>query len=207
MPRSGVRLVAAASTDRDRLLLSAMYDLGLRIGPSLGLRHSDLDPMRRRVRIVRRDDINGPCRNNGPSSPIKRPAASSTCTPATFSGEIADLDSDYVFVNLARHPIGAPLTYSNAYQLIEHIGAVAGIDDLHRTYCATPTPPLWPSRVDSPRDRRATRPVAPSSADVYIHLAGDDLSDKAPPNRTPRLAQPSAPTTRRGNRIRVNEPA
>ena len=81
------RLVAAASTDRDRLLLSAMYDLGLRIGPKpWDCRHSDLDPMRRRVRIVRRDDnINGALSKQRAQFTVDAPAASSTCTPATFS--------------------------------------------------------------------------------------------------------------------------
>ena len=50
------KLLAAASTTRDRLLLSAQYDLGLRVGQALGLRHGDLNPMRRQVVICRRDD-------------------------------------------------------------------------------------------------------------------------------------------------------
>lgn len=51
-----IKLMASASTYRDRLLLSALYDLGLRIGQALGFRHSDLAPMRRQVRICRRED-------------------------------------------------------------------------------------------------------------------------------------------------------
>ena len=50
---------------------------------------------------------------------------------AYLLGEIAHVDSDYVFVNLSRPPVGGPMTYSNAYQLIERIGAAAGIDDLN----------------------------------------------------------------------------
>jgi site-specific recombinase XerD len=185
------RLVAAASTDRDRLLLSAMYDLGLRIGQALGLRHSDLDPMRRRVRIVRRDDnINGALSKQRAQFTVDAPRRFFDLYASYLLGEIADLDSDYVFVNLARHPIGAPLTYSNAYQLIEHIGAVAGIDDLHphmlrHTHATALAKAGW----TAPEIAGRLGQSHPSSADVYIHLAGDDLSDKL--RRTEHLVWPS----------------
>ena len=78
-------LLAAASTHRDRLLL-ALYDLGLRVGQALGLRHADLDPMRKRVQVCRREDnANGRCQSSERNSRWPRPAGSSTCTPLTSS--------------------------------------------------------------------------------------------------------------------------
>jgi len=126
------RLLQAASTDRDRLLLSALYDLGLRVGQALGLHHSDLDPMRRRVHVVRREDNqNGALSKQRAQFTVEAPRRFFDLYAAYLLGEIADVDSDYVFVNLSRHPRGGPLSYSNAYQLVERIGAAAGIDDLH----------------------------------------------------------------------------
>src|SRR5258708_4520974 len=54
------RLLDAAAAERDRLMLSACCDLGLRIGQALGLRHADLDPMRHNVTVERREsNLNG----------------------------------------------------------------------------------------------------------------------------------------------------
>ena len=184
------RLLDAASTDRDRLLLSAMYDLGLRIGQALGLRHGDLDPMRRRVRIVRREDnLNGALSKQRAQFTVDAPRRFFDLYASYLLGEIADLDSDYVFVNLSRHPIGAPLTYSNAYQLIEHIGASAGIDDLHPHMLRhTHATALAKAGGTAPEIAGRLGQSHPSSADVYIHLASDDLTDKL--RRTEHLVWP-----------------
>lgn len=126
------RLQAAASTDRDRLLLSALYDLGLRVGQALGLRHGDLDPMRRRVQVIRRDDnANGALSKQRAQFTVEAPRRFFDLYAAYLLGEIAYVDSDYVFVNLSRPPVGSPLSYSNAYQLLARIGESAGIEDLH----------------------------------------------------------------------------
>lgn len=42
---------------------------------------------------------------------------------AHLLGEIAHLDSDYVFINLSRHPAGRTLSYSNTVD-IEQIAEV-----------------------------------------------------------------------------------
>ncbi|MGC5027931.1 tyrosine-type recombinase/integrase [Tsukamurella sp. DT100] len=184
------RLLDAAATDRDRLLLSAMYDLGLRIGQALGLRHGDLDPMRRRVHIVRRENnLNGALSKQRAQFTVDAPRRFFDLYATYLLGEIADLDSDYVFVNLARHPIGGPLTYSNAYQLIEHIGVTAGIDDLHphmlrHTHATALAKAGW----TAPEIAGRLGHSHPSSADVYIHLASDDLTDKL--RRTEHLVWP-----------------
>lgn len=174
------QLLAAASSDRDRLLLSALYDLGLRVGQALGLRHGDLDPMRRRVQICRRE-------NNENGSLSKQRAQFTVDAPKRFFdlyatyllGEIADVDSDYVFVNLSRSPVGGPLSYSNAYQLVERIGAAAGIEDLHpHTLRHTHATALARSGWTAPEIAARLGQSHASSADVYIHLASDDLAER-----------------------------
>ncbi len=174
------RLLTAASTERDRLLLSALYDLGLRVGQALGLRHGDLDPMRRRVQVCRRDD-----NHNGALS--KQRAQFTVDAPKRFFdlyanyllGETAQLDSDYVFVNLSRHPVGRPLSYSNAYQLIERIGSSAGIHELHphtlrHTHATALARAGWTAAEIAARLGQSHA----ASADVYIHLASDDLAER-----------------------------
>lgn len=174
------RLLEAAYTDRDRLLLSALYDLGLRVGQALGLRHSDLDPMRKRVQVYRREDNeNGALSKQRSQFTVDAPQRFFDLYAAYLLGEIASLDSDYVFVNLSRRPVGGPLSYSNAYQLVERIGTSAGIDDLHphmlrHTHATALARAGWTAAEIAARLGHSHA----SSADVYIHLAADDLATR-----------------------------
>lgn len=174
------KLLAAASTTRDRLLLSAQYDLGLRVGQALGLRHGDLNPMRRQVMIRRRDDnANGALSKQKTQFIVEAPRRFFDLYAAYLLGEIAHVDSDYVFVNLSRPPVGGPMTYSNAYQLIERIGAAAGIDDLNphmlrHTHATALAKAGWTAAEIAGRLGQSHS----ASADVYIHLASDDLAEK-----------------------------
>jgi integrase/recombinase XerD len=174
------RLLGAASTDRDRLLLSALYDLGLRVGQALGLRHGDLDPMRRRVQVCRREDNeNGALSKQRAQFTVDASRRFFDLYAAYLLGEIADVDSDYVFVNLSRPPVGGPLSYSNAYQLVDRIGTSAGIDDLHphtlrHTHATALARAGWTAAEIAARLGQSHA----SSADVYIHLASDDLAER-----------------------------
>ncbi|WP_197274997.1 site-specific integrase [Luteipulveratus halotolerans] len=51
------RLLNAAKTHRDKALLSAMYDGGLRISQALGLHHEDIDIARKRVRGLLHEQV------------------------------------------------------------------------------------------------------------------------------------------------------
>ncbi len=174
------RLLEAASTTRDRLLLSALYDLGLRVGQALGLRHGDLDPMRRRVQVCRREDNeNGALSKQRAQFTVDAPRRFFDLYAAYLLGEIAEVDSDYVFVNLSRPPVGGPLSYSNAYQLVERIGTSAGIDDLHphalrHSHATALARAGWTAAEIAARLGHSHA----SSADVYIHLASDDLAER-----------------------------
>lgn len=174
------KLLASASTDRDRLLLSALYDLGLRIGQALGLRHGDLELMRRQVRVHRREDNeNGALSKQRAQFSVDAPRRFFDIYAAYLLGEIAHIDSDYVFVNLTRAPIGAPMTYSNAYQVIETIGAAAGLGYLHphmlrHTHATALARAGWTAPEIAARLGQSHA----ASADVYIHLASDDLTNK-----------------------------
>lgn len=195
------RLLESASTDRDRLLLSALYDLGLRVGQALGLRHGDLDPMRRRVRVCRREDNqNGALSKQRAQFTVEAPRRFFDLYAAYLLGELADVDSDYVFVNLSRRPRGGPLSYSNAYQLVERIGTSAGVDDLHphmlrHTHATALARAGWTAAEIAARLGQSHA----ASADVYIHLAGDDLAERL--RRTEHLVW-RAPQNRAGNDTR-----
>jgi integrase/recombinase XerD len=174
-----VRLLEAASTERDRLLLSACYDLGLRMGQSLGLRHGDLDPMRQQVRVERRDgNVNEALSKRRETFTVKAPRRFFDLYRAYLLGELmpAGIDCDYLFVNLRRHPVGSPLSYSNGRQVITAAGDRAGIGGLHphmlrHTHATALAKAGWTGAEIAARLGHQHA----SSADVYIHLANDDL--------------------------------
>lgn len=89
------------------------------------------------------------------------------------------MDSDYVFVNLTRQPVGEPMSYSNAYQLVERIAANAGIDAVHpHVLRHTHATALARAGWTAPEIAARLGQSHASSADVYIHLASDDLADR-----------------------------
>lgn len=175
------KLLAAARTMRDRTLLSSLYDGGLRIGQALGLRHEDLQIARRKLTVVRRED-----NANGALSK----------QPETFSIDIhprffefygaylvdeqlaAGIDSDYVFVNLDQRFLGWPMTYANAVQVIQRIGLRAGVQLTPHTLRHTHGTMLAKQEWTAPQIAKRLGQSHPTSADVYIHLVEDDISEK-----------------------------
>ncbi|WP_006247333.1 tyrosine-type recombinase/integrase [Mycolicibacterium tusciae] len=150
------------------------------MGQALGLRHGDLDPMRRRVQICRREDNeNGALSKQRAQFTVDAPRRFFDLYATYLLGEIAEVDSDYVFVNLSRPPVGGPLSYSNAYQLVERVGTSAGIDELHphtlrHTHATALARAGWTAAEIAARLGHSHA----SSADVYIHLASDDLAER-----------------------------
>lgn len=174
-------LCAAARTGRDRTLLSAMFDGGLRISQALGMRHCDLDIARKRVAVVRRTD------NANRALSKQREAFTVDMPPRFFEfyGEALvneqlalGIDSDYVFVNLQDATRGRPMSYSNARQVVEAIGRRAGVDLTPHMLRHTHGTALAKRGWTAPEIAARLGQSAASSADVYIHLAEDDITTK-----------------------------
>src|SRR6266540_3686544 len=177
------RLLAAAPTMRDALLLSVLYDCGLRIGQALGLRHGDLDPMRRRLRVQRRtDNVNGSLSKQRRLFTVEAPARTFELYRRYLLEELepAGVDSDYLFVNLRRgRDFGRPCSDGNAAQMLARVGAKAGIAGLHphmlrHSHGTALAKAGWTTAEIAARLGQSYA----SSADVYIHLAAEDLSAK-----------------------------
>lgn len=188
-------LLDAARTKRDELLLSSCYDVGLRVGQSLGLRHSDLDFMRKRVRIERRtDNVNGALSKQPNTFWVTAPSRFFDLYAAYLLTEFAPsgIDSDYLFVNLRREPIGRPVSYHNAMQVVRRAGKALGRTHLHphvlrHTHATSLAKAGWTNAEIAARLGQSFA----SSADVYIHLANSDLEDKL--KATEHLIWPETP--------------
>ena len=173
------KVIESCHSPRDRLVVATLYYGGLRVGQALGLRHGDLDLPARTVEVVRRTS-----NANGALSKSRDPVQ--VRMPRVFFDHYRDylldqlvpkkLESDYLFVNVEREPIGAPCSYSNIYDQVRLIGLRAGLRRL------TPHVLRHSHATDLARSGRTSAEIAKrlghrhsASADVYIHLASDDI--------------------------------
>lgn len=174
-------MIAAAMTWRDKLLLSAIYEGGLRIGQALGLRHEDLDIAARDVVIERREDnVNGALSKTRETYRVRMPRRFFDFYSRYLLDELisGDIEDDMLFVNLSRGAAyGRPMSFPNAYQQVLAIGRRSGVGHTnphllrhtHATYLAKTG---WTNAQIASRIGQQHA----SSADRYIHLGSDDLA-------------------------------
>lgn len=175
------RLVQSANTARDRLLISGLFDGGLRISQCLGVHHEDLDIGRKRVRIIRRTE-------NANGALSKQRNAFEVDMPKRFFDYYAEalvdeqlalgIDSDFVFVNLQLQNRGRPMNYANAVQIVGAIGKRAGVPLTPHMLRHTHGTALAKEGWSAPQIAKRLGQSSAMSADKYIHLADDDVSDK-----------------------------
>lgn len=125
---------------RDRLLVALLTSTGVRIGEALGLRREDMHLLSTsaalgcsmrgpHLHVRRRINANGALAKS--REPRSIPVTTDLVEQyAEYQHERSNVrggdDSDFVFVNLYRPPIGAPLRYHNAKKLFERVSDTVG---------------------------------------------------------------------------------
>lgn len=175
------RLVRHANTVRDRLLVSALYDGGLRISQAIGLHHEDVLIAEKRVRVRRRTtNVNGALSKQRAEFEVSLPPRFFSYYGASLVEEqlAMGIDSDYVFVNLRERDRGRPMLYNNAYEVIRSIGARAGVTLTPHTLRHTHGTSLAKAGWSAPEIAERLGQSSSASADPYIHLSSDDIAEK-----------------------------
>ncbi|MGH3905113.1 MAG: tyrosine-type recombinase/integrase [Pseudonocardiaceae bacterium] len=113
---------------RDRLLFAVLHDTGVRIGEALGLRHEDLAIAERQLTVTPRLNANRARAKAGRTRVVPTSAELMRLYAEYLNREYGALDSDYVFVNLWGRPVGRPLSYSGAYDLVVRVRRRTGVD-------------------------------------------------------------------------------
>jgi integrase/recombinase XerD len=122
------RLVEACARRRDRFLLVLLDQTGLRLGEVLGLRHADLRLRAGEVAVVPRVDNVNEARVKGlKARVVPAPAVVFDAYADYMEAEYGALDCDFVFVNLFRPPVGAPMTADNVADLVTRLRRRTGI--------------------------------------------------------------------------------
>jgi len=123
------RLLEACTRRRDRFLLVLLEQTGLRLGESLGLRHSDLRLRAGEVRVVPRlDNANGARVKGLKARTVPVDGRVLDAYADYMELEYGTLDSDYVFVNLFAVPRGAPVTATNVHKLCARLRERSGVE-------------------------------------------------------------------------------
>lgn len=125
-PDQVTAIVDACDHLRDRLLFALLAGTGMRIGEALGLRHEDIDPAGRVVRVRSRRNVNRARAKTGARDIPVTPGLVRLFADYLFE-EYGPLDCDYVFVNLWADPVGAPMTYPNVIDLVARLRDRTGI--------------------------------------------------------------------------------
>lgn len=120
-------LIEACDRLRDRFLLSLLRGTGLRVGEALGLRHEDIDALRRVVIVRQRLNV-----NRARAKTFSREVPADPGLVRLFSDylheEYGPLDCDYVFVNLWAEPVGRPMSYPSVDRLVQRLRRRTGIE-------------------------------------------------------------------------------
>ena len=120
-------LLAACQRLRDRLLVTLWHRAGLRVGETLGLRHSDIDVAAQTLTVAPRHNANGARVKGGQARTVPVDAAVVRLYADYLHAEYGGLDSDYVFVNLWAPPVGAAMTYARVYDLVRRLRRRTGV--------------------------------------------------------------------------------
>lgn len=126
-PAQMTALIEACDRLRDRFLLSLLRGTGLRIGEALGLRHEDIDALRRVVLVRQRVNL-----NRARAKTFSRQVPADHGVIRLYSDylheEYGTLDCDYVFVNLWAAPVGRPMSYASVDRLVRRLRRRTGIE-------------------------------------------------------------------------------
>lgn len=116
------KIINKCNNLRDKLLVTLLYETGMRIGQALGLRHKDIRSWDNEIDIIpRKDNINGVCAKSDEENILHVSEDLMVLYTNYLLYEFGDIDSDYVFVNLWNGEIGKAMSYQNAVDLIKRL--------------------------------------------------------------------------------------
>lgn len=172
------QLLNSCHQQRDQFLIWLLYETGMRIGQALGLRHEDIHSWDNEIEIIPRQN-----NSNGALAKTKQPYTIHVSRDLMFhygqylSTEYpANIDSDYVFVNVCRGCIGAPMTYPTVVALMRRLTRVTGIHVHTHLFRHSHATELIRSGWDlSLVQKRLGHASVQTTANTYVHLNDADL--------------------------------
>ncbi|MFF3403040.1 tyrosine-type recombinase/integrase [Streptomyces sp. NPDC002659] len=187
-PEQFATLISLTRHARNRFLVALLGATGMRIGEALGLRREDMHFLANSVGLG--------CQIAGPHIHVRRRRNSNgalakarmprwipvTAELVTYYADytferdqvVEAADSDMVFVNLFKAPLGRAMTYHNAKDLFDRLAKQAGFPA--RPHMLRHTAATTWIRNKTPRDvvKNLMGHVAESSMEPYVHATDED---------------------------------
>jgi integrase len=169
-------LLDACLRRRDRLLVSLLYETGMRIGQALGLRHADVRSYDGEIDIVPRANSNG-ARAKSRSPYIVHVSTSLMELYADYLvHEYQEVAHDYVFVNWWGGRVGSPMTYPTVIDLFRKLSARSGLHATPHMFRHTHATELLRAGWDPAYiQRRLGHAQIQTTVNTYAHLSNGDL--------------------------------
>lgn len=154
----------------------------MRIGEALGLRHEDIDSVggKNEIRIVPRDDNYNDARNKSKTERIIQVSGDIMRLYGRYIADEypADIDSDYVFVNIWKGELGTPMNYSTVRGLFKKLKNKTGIDVNPHLLRHSHATELIRSGMDMAYvQKRLGHSSIQTTINTYVHLSNDDLKE------------------------------
>jgi integrase len=171
-------ILGACQSYQERLFVMFAFTTGMRIGQILGLRHGDIDTRRRVITITPRQDNENLARaktRRQHEIPMSREASRLYVT--YMHEEYGYVDSDYVFISMAKDRLGDALSPSTVYGFIGRIQRTTGITGwsphtLRHTFVTLQREAGMPIDVIS---HLVTHASIATTVDTYSHLSVEEL--------------------------------
>jgi site-specific recombinase XerD len=172
------KLLGACGNLRDRLLVSLLYETGMRIGSALGLRHEDVRSWDLTISIVPRPDNADWARAKG-MEPCQLQVTSELMRLYAdyLVHEFQETDCDHVFVNLWKEPKGQPMTYSAVADLFRRLSKKVGFDVHPHLLRHTHGTELVRHGLDVLTVQKRLGHQSIQTTQKYVHLSASDLNE------------------------------
>lgn len=169
-------LLNACARRRDRLLVSLLYESGMRIGQALGLRHADIRSYDGEIDIIPRANSNGALAKSRSPNTVHTSKELMELYADYLVHEYQQTTHDYVFVNWWSGRIGAPMTYSTVIDLFRKLSARVGLHATLHMFRHTHATDLLRAGWDPAYiQRRLGHAQIQTTVNTYAHLSNGDL--------------------------------
>jgi integrase len=174
-----LKIIENCNNLRDKLLVSLVYETGLRIGQALGLRHQDIHSWDNEIHMVFRDNNENGVRSKSAEDNIIHVSEDLMALYTEYLVyEFGDIDSDYVFINLWNGEIGKGMSYRNAVDLIKRLSKDLDISVHWHMFRHTHAKKLLTSGWDpSYVQKRLGHKNIQTTINIYGNIDDQDLKD------------------------------
>lgn len=171
------KMLTACKRLRDKLLICLLYETGCRIGQALGLRHEDIESFNNTIIIRPRDDNANLARAKTHEENVIHVSPSLMQLYSDYYlYEYANVDSDYVFINLWHGEIGHPITYNSVITLFQRLSKKLNIHVtphmLRHTHATDLIQAGWSMAAVQ---KRLGHQDVQTTINTYTHLTDQDL--------------------------------